>query len=152
MDEDGLLKNNGKDRFVYLSFFKNTSLTIDTFGLVYHHKTIDTITTGPKSQVVKEAQYTYLQYAEPPRVANEDLQLLDSLSIVTSSVKSDNQKDEDNSLILDLYNRNGNYIKSITFGYKLVNAGKKPESAFLHGNIISFIFDNEILNYKMDLI
>jgi len=147
MNEDGIIINNNSNCFAYVPFYKNSFYIIDTLSNIIHGKTIDTISTGPKTDLIMNK--TKMVYSEPVRITNSNFHFFNNFLAVESAVASDTPYEniKHNSLI-DLYNIRGNYKYSIK-----VNAEDKikPNDFYIKDSLMYLLSNNSIFIYKIHI-
>ncbi|GHE34192.1 hypothetical protein [Sphingobacterium griseoflavum] len=109
MTDDGIFQSSGKN-LIYVNHYNNKISIIDTaLRKETFYKTIDTVTTRPKTITIRNNTIT--KFAKAPRPVNQLMQVSDSLLFINSYVRSevDNENDpKKESDFFDVYDLKNN--------------------------------------------
>lgn len=96
-----------KQTILYVSFFSNAFLCIDTgLSIKYYGHTIDTTGTYPKQRAMIKSHYArYLTSPEPDKIVNRACCAYDSFLYINSNLTSDNEQKEAfrSNAVIDIY-------------------------------------------------
>lgn len=116
MTDDGMLRRYGKG-LIYVNYYNNNISIIDsTLSREMHFRTIDTVTTKPKTVTIRNNTIT--KFVNAPRPVNQLVEISNGYMFINSYVRADNDSENDpnneNDLI-DVYDLKNNckYIGTI---------------------------------------
>jgi hypothetical protein len=147
---DGLLTSNDRQTlFVYSYFYRNSFLALDSnLRLVHKGQTIDTNFTA-KIQLSSLQGGKSITLRGKPRTVNVATCLYDSLLLIYSRLKADNQPESSLRKVsnIDVYNAvNGSYLGSFTLSrYK----GADISGLRIYDNYLYVIADRYLLRYPL---
>lgn len=152
MTDDGVFTKAGNNNLIYINFYNNRFSLIDT-ALINESffKTIDTITTRPKTVTVRNN--TIRKFAKAPRPVNQLVCVSNGLLFINSYASADNDIDnypESTSDVFDIYDLKNDckYKGSLYFGRPKV--GRVQDFLVKDGTLV-LQYPNKTLIYDFGL-
>ncbi|QRY57218.1 hypothetical protein [Sphingobacterium siyangense] len=152
MTDDGIFQKNNND-LIYVNYYNNNIMVIDSsFAKVVQYKTIDTITTRPKTVTLRNGTIT--KFLSAPRPVNQLMQTSREYLFINSYVKADNDDLDINPQhptdFIDVYDMNTNYSYKGTIYLDRIEKGDRMQSFFIQGNKLIAQYSNCTVVYELN--
>jgi len=152
MTDDGIFQKNNND-LIYLNYYNNNIMVTDSsFAKEVSYKTIDTITTRPKTVTLRNGTIT--KFLSAPRPVNQLMQISNEYLFVNSYVKADNDDLDINPKhptdFIDVYDMKANYSYKGTIYLDMIEKGDRMQSFFIQGNKLIAQYSNCTVVYEVN--
>jgi hypothetical protein len=148
--DGSLLYDKNSRKLVYIYFYRNQFITMDTnLNVIYHGRTIDT-NSRAKIKIDKIASDDKVTFSSPPLVVNGHSSIDSNWIYINSELRANNETVDafDQFSVIDVYYLNSGIYK---FSFYVPRFNDKKMNSFkIYGHTLFALYGEHLLSYRLN--